>query len=37
VLDALPETHVELIEGCGHCPQLEATEQLLELLLAFPA
>jgi pimeloyl-ACP methyl ester carboxylesterase len=36
VLDALPETRVELIEGCGHCPQLEATGQLLELLLAFP-
>jgi pimeloyl-ACP methyl ester carboxylesterase len=37
VLDALPATRVELIEGCGHCPQLEATEQLLHLLLAFPA
>jgi pimeloyl-ACP methyl ester carboxylesterase len=37
VLDALPATRVELIEGCGHCPQLEATEQLLELLLDFPA
>jgi pimeloyl-ACP methyl ester carboxylesterase len=36
VLDCLPATHVELIEGCGRCPQLEATEQLLELLLAFP-
>ena len=37
VLDALPATRVELIEGCGHCPQLEATAELLELLLAFPA
>jgi pimeloyl-ACP methyl ester carboxylesterase len=37
VLDALPATHVELIEDCGHCPQLEATGQLLELLLEFPA
>jgi pimeloyl-ACP methyl ester carboxylesterase len=36
VLDSLPATRVELIEGCGHCPQLEATEELLELLLAFP-
>jgi pimeloyl-ACP methyl ester carboxylesterase len=35
VLDALPATRVELIEGCGHCPQLEATGQLLELLLEF--
>jgi pimeloyl-ACP methyl ester carboxylesterase len=37
VLDALPATRVELIEGCGHCPQLEATGQLLELLLEFPS
>jgi pimeloyl-ACP methyl ester carboxylesterase len=36
-LDRLPTTHVELIEGCGHCPQLEATGRLLELLLPFPA
>ena len=36
VLDALPETRVELIENCGHCPQLEATGALLELLLDFP-
>jgi pimeloyl-ACP methyl ester carboxylesterase len=28
---------LELIEGCGHCPQLEATGRLLELLLPFPA
>jgi pimeloyl-ACP methyl ester carboxylesterase len=37
VLDALPGTRVELIEGCGHSPQVEATDRLLELLLAFPA
>jgi pimeloyl-ACP methyl ester carboxylesterase len=37
VLDALPGTRVELIEGCGHCPQLEATDRLLELLLDFAA
>jgi pimeloyl-ACP methyl ester carboxylesterase len=36
VLDALPGTRVELIEGCGHCPQLEATSRLLELLIGFP-
>jgi pimeloyl-ACP methyl ester carboxylesterase len=36
VLDALPGTRVELIEGCGHCPQLEATGRLLELLIGFP-
>jgi pimeloyl-ACP methyl ester carboxylesterase len=37
LLDALPNTTVELLEGVGHCPQLEATEKLLELLLPFPA
>jgi pimeloyl-ACP methyl ester carboxylesterase len=37
LLGALPETRVELIEGCGRRPQLEATEELLELLVAFPA
>jgi pimeloyl-ACP methyl ester carboxylesterase len=36
-IDALPATRVELIDGCGPCPQLEATDRLLELLLAFPA
>jgi pimeloyl-ACP methyl ester carboxylesterase len=35
VLDALPATRVELIEGCGRSPQVEATSQLLELLLDF--
>lgn len=37
VLDALPATRVELIEGCGRAPQLEAAGRLLELLAAFPA
>ncbi len=37
VLDALPATRVELIEGCGRAPQLEAADRLLELLVAFPA
>ena len=35
-LGSLPTTQVELIEGCGPCPQLEATGRLLELLLPFP-
>ena len=35
-LDALPSTHVTLIEGCGGHPQLEAPDRLLELLLQFP-
>jgi pimeloyl-ACP methyl ester carboxylesterase len=37
LLEALPHTHLELLEGVGHCPQLEATGCLLELLLPFPA
>jgi pimeloyl-ACP methyl ester carboxylesterase len=36
VLAALPQTQVELLEGCGHCPQLEATERVAELLHRFP-
>jgi pimeloyl-ACP methyl ester carboxylesterase len=32
----LPDTHVELIDGCGHCPQLEATARVAELLARFP-
>jgi pimeloyl-ACP methyl ester carboxylesterase len=36
MLDSLPTTHVELIEGCGPRPQLEAPDRLLELLLPFP-
>jgi pimeloyl-ACP methyl ester carboxylesterase len=36
VLDALPGTRVELLEGVGHCPQIEACDRVLELLLEFP-
>jgi pimeloyl-ACP methyl ester carboxylesterase len=36
-LGSLPLTQVELIEGCGPAPQLEAPRRLLELLLPFPA
>ena len=34
VLDAAPEGRLELIEDCGHCPQLEAPERFTELLAA---
>jgi pimeloyl-ACP methyl ester carboxylesterase len=34
--EALPGARVELIDGCGHCPQLETPGRLLELLTGFP-
>jgi pimeloyl-ACP methyl ester carboxylesterase len=34
--EALPRALVELIDGCGHCPQLEAPGRLIELLAGFP-
>lgn len=37
VAAALPGTEVVLLEGVGHCPQLEAADRLAELLLTFPA
>lgn len=35
VLDALPGTTYELIEDCGHCPQVEEPDRFVELLLDF--
>ena len=37
VTAALPDTEVELLEGIGHCPQLEAPERVSSLLTAFCA
>jgi pimeloyl-ACP methyl ester carboxylesterase len=37
VLDAVADSQLALIEDCGHCPQIEAADQLAELLLEFPA
>jgi pimeloyl-ACP methyl ester carboxylesterase len=36
VLDAVPNGALEVIEDCGHCPQVEAPERLMELLIDFP-
>ena len=36
VVDALPDTRVELLSECGHCPQVECPERFTELLLDFP-
>jgi pimeloyl-ACP methyl ester carboxylesterase len=37
LLDSLDGTEVVMLDGVGHCPQLEATDRLAELLLGFPA
>ena len=36
VLRTVDYSDIEVIPGCGHCPQLEVPEQLAELLIAFP-
>ena len=36
VLDAAPAAQLELIDDCGHCPQIERPERLTELLVDFP-
>jgi len=33
VLEALPDTSYELLQGVGHCPQVEAHERVVTLLL----
>ncbi len=33
--EGIPHTEVVLLDGCGHCPQLEETEKVSELLLQF--
>lgn len=35
ILEALPDTRYELIEGCGHCPQLETPDRVVDALLEF--
>jgi len=36
VLAGLPDTTVELLPRCGHCPQIEEPDRLAELLAEFP-
>jgi pimeloyl-ACP methyl ester carboxylesterase len=36
VLGAVGGARLELIEDCGHCPQVEAPERMEQLLAAFP-
>lgn len=35
LLDAVPGSRLELLPGCGHCPQVEEPERLVELMLDF--
>ena len=37
VTDAIPDTTYELLEGIGHCPQIEAAPRVADLLLGFGA
>jgi pimeloyl-ACP methyl ester carboxylesterase len=37
IVDAVPGARFELLEGIGHCPQVEAPERTTELLLEFCA
>ncbi len=37
IVAALPDTRVELLPRCGHCPQIEEPDRLAELLAEFPA
>jgi pimeloyl-ACP methyl ester carboxylesterase len=37
VLETVPEARLELLEGIGHCPQVEAPDRFAELLLSFCA
>lgn len=37
VLRTVPYSDIEVIEACGHCPQVEVPERLARMLLAFPA
>jgi pimeloyl-ACP methyl ester carboxylesterase len=32
---ALPDAQIELLEGCGHCPQIEEAARVVELILGF--
>jgi pimeloyl-ACP methyl ester carboxylesterase len=35
ILEAVPGSRLELLEGVGHCPQVEATDRVAELLTEF--
>jgi pimeloyl-ACP methyl ester carboxylesterase len=37
VLAEVASTGYEVVEDCGHCPQIEAPDRLARLLLDFPA
>jgi pimeloyl-ACP methyl ester carboxylesterase len=37
VLAKVPNSRLELLPDCGHCPQVEEPERLADLLAGFPA
>src|SRR5215212_3687624 len=36
VIDAVPGARLELLDNCGHCPQVECPDRFTELLAGFP-
>lgn len=36
LLDAVPDSRLETLDACGHCPQIEDPRQLVELLVTAP-
>jgi pimeloyl-ACP methyl ester carboxylesterase len=36
VIDAVPGARLELLDDCGHCPQVECPDRFTDLLLEFP-
>ena len=37
VLETVPGSSLEVLEGCGHCPQIEEPSRFADLVLDFSA
>jgi pimeloyl-ACP methyl ester carboxylesterase len=36
LVEEVADVRVELLDGCGHCPQIERADEVARLLLALP-